>query len=202
MILDLCDQLLKELELAKSPLPLYFQAGISRHTVDDLLGKSNVEISLPDEVYAFYQWRNGLDDDTVNSKASGEVQLFTLAAFTSLKMSIQNYHSPDLRDFSSKGLFPLFDSFVGEFYFIDTNDKSDTYKMIIFYSLSNPYIQHTASIFDSLETCLITIAECYRKRAYYYVPGLSYLEIQPKLEISIWENNNPNSEYYKIIRNS
>jgi hypothetical protein len=28
------------------------------------------------------------------------------------------------------------------------------------------------------------------------------LEINPKLEMSIWEKNNPNSEYYKIMRNS
>jgi hypothetical protein len=74
--------------------------------------------------------------------------------------------------------------------------------MIIFFSFSNPYILKGASIFDSLETCLVTIAECYRKKAYYYTAGYPELEINPELEMSIWEKNNPNSEYYKIMRNS
>jgi hypothetical protein len=203
MILDLCDQLLKELEIARSPLPSYFQPGISKQAVDDLLRKSNVKVSLPDDVYSLYQWRNGLDDDKVKSKAMGEVQLFKLAVFNSLDMSIKTYQYPDVRQYSSsKSLFPLFESSAGDFYFIDTDEKSDTYRMIIFFSFSNPYILNGASIFDSLENCIITVTECYRNRAYYYVPGISHLEIQPKLEISIWENNNPNSEYYKIMRNS
>jgi hypothetical protein len=203
MIEELCEQLLKELEIAGSPLLSYFQPGISRRTVDDILEKNDIELDLPDEVYSLYQWRNGLNEDKVRSKAMGEVGLFTLAVFNSLSNSIKTYQDPDVQKYSpSKGLFPLFESSGGDFYFIDTDKKSDTYKMIIFYSFANPYILHGASIFDSLDTCLVTVVECYRKKAYYYIQGLPDLEINPKLEMSIWEKNNPNSEYYKIMRNS
>jgi hypothetical protein len=201
MITTLCDQLLKELEIARSPLLSHFQPGISRRVVNDVLGKNYVKLKLPDEVYLLYQWRNGLNDDEVNSKASDEVGLFNLATFPSLKISIQNYQGAYLHGHPwFKGLFPLFDNGLGDFYLIDTDKGSDTYKMIMFYSPLISHIAKCASIFDSLDSCLITVAECYRKRAYYYTPDSPCLKIDPKLELSIWERNNPKSEYYKILK--
>jgi hypothetical protein len=203
MIEELCNQLLKELEIARSPLLSYLQAGIPKETVDDVLGKNNVELDIPEEVYSLYQWRNGLDEGKVKSKAMGEIELFRLAVFSSLNISVQSYQGSDLQNYSpSKSLFPLFESSGGEFYLIDTDKKSDTYKMIIYFSFSNPYVLNGASIFDSLDACLTTVVECYRIRAYYYVPGLPDLEINPKLEMPIWEHFNPRSEYYKIMKNS
>ena len=201
---ELCDQLLEEMEVARSPMLSYFQPGISRRIVDDILVKNYVKLTVPEEVYLLYQWRNGLKDDVVNSKDSGEVELFRLATFTSLNISIQNYQGAYLHGHRwFKGLFPLFDNGLGNFYLIDTNQSSDTYKMIMFYSPSNPLIENcVVSIFDSLETCLTTVAECYRKKAYYYIPGSPYLAIDSQLEMSIWGNNNPNSEYYKILKDS
>lgn len=194
---------MNELQIIRSPLLPYFQPGVSRDIVDDLLVKNNVELKLPDEVYELYQWRNGLIDDAISSKSSGEVQLFKLAVFTSVQFSIKNYQGPDLRDWGvSEKLFPLFDSLVGDFYLIDTDKTSDTYKMIMYYSPSNPYFQDAVSIFDSLESCLLTVGECYRQSAYYYPSGSPYFEINPKLEVSIWKKNNPNSEYFKILANS
>jgi hypothetical protein len=201
MITELCDQLLKELEIARSPLLAYFQPGISKKNVEGALLENNIDLTIPSAVYALYAWRNGLTDEIVDSKASGEVRLFQLATFTSLNIAIQNYLAPDLKNLSwSKHLFPLFDSFAGDFYLIDTNEKSDTFKMIMFYSPANPYFENCVSIFDSLETCLTTVAECYREKAYCYIPGSPYLEINPRLELSIWKKNNPNSEYYKIMK--
>jgi hypothetical protein len=203
MIEKLCDQLLNELEIAGSPLPSYFQPGVSRVTVDDTLQKINIKLDIPDEVYSLYQWRNGLNEDVIRSKSSGEVALFNLAVFNSLIVSVKTYQDPDVRKYSgSKGLFPLFESSGGDFYFMDTEKKSDTYKMIIFYSFANPYILNGASIFDSLDSCLTTVIECYRKKAYYYIPGFPNLEINANIEMSIWESNNPRSKYYKIMRNS
>jgi hypothetical protein len=203
MLEELFEQLQKELQIAHSPLLSYLQDGIPKQKIDDLLRNNNVELNIPDEVYSLYQWRNGLDEDKVKSKTMGEVELFRLAIFTSLYTSIQSYQGPDLQQFSpSKSLFPLFESSGGEYYFIDTDVTSSTYKMIIFFSFSNPYILKGASIFDSLETCLVTISECYRRKAYYYTSGYSELEINPEFEMSIWEKNNPNSEYYKIMKNS
>jgi hypothetical protein len=202
-ILKACDQLYNELQAARSPLVSFFQPGIAKQAVDAALKKGGVGIKLPDEVYSLYEWRNGIGEEKLNSMALGEVALFTLAVFNSLNLAIETYHSPDLRSYAwCIGLFPLFESFAGDFYFIDTNEESDTYKMIMFYSFSNPYISKATSVFDSLYSCLTTVAECYKKGAYFYIPGLSYLETNRKQEISIWENNNPKSEYFKILRNS
>ena len=203
MVDKLYDQLLKELEKARSPVLSYLQPGISRPIIDKSLIENNIEVSIPDEVYSLYQWRNGVTEDAINSMSSGEVELFRLAIFDSLGISIQNYQGPDLQNYTwAKGLFPLFDNGLGDYYLIDTKEGSDTYKMIMYHPASNPYIQGIASVFDSLDTCLATVAECYRRKAYYYLPDSPYLEIDPKLEKNLWEEMNPKSEYYKILKNS
>jgi hypothetical protein len=135
--------------------------------------------------------------------SSGEIELFKLAVYRSADMAIKNYQGPEFLNSGVPGqFFPLFDSLHGDLYLIDADKNSATYKMIMFYSSSNPYLDGAVSIFDSLESCLITVAECYRQKAYYYPTGSPYFEINPKLEISIWKKNNPGSEYFKIMANS
>jgi hypothetical protein len=71
--------------------------------------------------------------------------------------------------------------------------------MILYYSLSNPDLPGPTSIFDSLDSCLSTIVECYKEKAYYFNPDSPVLEIEGRLEMAIWRKHNPNSEYYKIL---
>jgi hypothetical protein len=201
MIVELCEQLLLELERAKSPVLSYLQPGISESEVDSRLKSANIDIVFPEEVHALYGWRNGINNEDAETKTLGALRLFKLGIFVSLDFSISNYLEWVIQyDYWPKGLFPLFDSGAGgDYYLIDTNKQSVTHGMILYYSVSNPYFQGTSSIFDSLDLCLTTIIECYREKAYYFNPDSSALQIESPLEMAIWRKRNPNSEYYKIL---
>ncbi|GGB19877.1 SMI1/KNR4 family protein [Puia dinghuensis] len=200
MIVELCEQLLLELQKSKSPVLAYLQPGISKSDVDNSLKLADIDVSLPKEVYSLYEWKNGINDEDSESTPIGELRLFKLGVFVSLNLAIDDYLGLAIRkSYWSKGLFPLFGSGGGDYYLIDTQKRSVTRGMIMYYSPSNPYFQGTASIFDSLDSCLSSIIECYRVKAYYFNPDSPYLEIEGKLEMAIWRKHNPKSEYYRIL---
>ena len=199
MIVELCQQLVDELERSKSPILSYLQPGISRSQVDSKLKLADIDIPFPDEVYALYGWKDGVKDEYADTKALGELELFKLGIFTSLNLAIESYAGAIQYNFWSEELFPLFGSGGGDYYLIDTNKSSPTYQMILFYSPSNPYFEGTISIFDSLDSCLISIIECYGTKAYFFNTDLLGFEIEGKLEMAIWRRNNPKSEYYNTL---
>ena len=200
MIIELCEQLLLELHKSKSSVLSYLQPGISKSDVDKSLQLAGIDISFPKEVYALYGWRNGINDEDSESKTLGELRLFKLGIFVSLNLAVDDYLKQAIRkSYWSKGLFPLFVSGAGDYYLINVNKRSATCGMIMYYSPANPYFQGTASIFDSLKSCLTSIIECYRAKAYYFDLDSPYLEIDPKLEMEIWRKHNPKSEYYRIL---
>lgn len=200
MVVELCEQLLLELEKSKSPVLPYLQPGISKKEIDNSLQLAGIDISFPKEVYSLYGWKNGINDEDSESRPIGELRLFTLGIFVSLNLATVNYLGRAIRkSYWSKGLFPLFESGGGDYYLIDTNKRSRKHGMILFYSPSNPFFQGAVSIFDSLDSCLTSIIECYRAKAYYFDPDSSYFDIEGELETAIWRKHNPKSEYYRIL---
>jgi len=200
MIAHLFKQLFLEMKASNSPLWSYLQPGISKEVVDNNLTKANLDVAFPDEIYSLYEWHNGVNENEAREKDIGELSLFKLGIFSSLSFAIDNYIEYAVQNsYWSKGLFPLFESGGGDYYLIDSNKHSATYKMIFFYSPSNSYFQGVASIFDSLDSLLSSVIECYREKAYYFSPDSPDLEIKPKLEMAIWRKHNPNSEYYRIL---
>ena len=202
MIIDLCEQLLLELQKSRSLVPLYLQPGISRSDVERSLQVAGIDISLPEEVYSLYGWRNGIDEDESDSESTpfGQLQLFTLGIYISLNLAIQEYAQNAIRQsYWPKTLFPLFGSVGGDYYLIDTGNTSLTYGMIMYYSPANPYFQGAVSIFDSLESCLRSVTECYSTKAYHFDLDSHYFEIDALREKAIWRKHNPRSEYYKIL---
>ena len=199
MTIELCEQLLLELGRSISPVLSYLQPGISKSEVDGKLRLAKIGVSFPDEVYSLYGWKNGINDDT-DTRTLGEQWLFKLGIFCSLDLAISNYLEWTTGpSYISKTLFPLFESGGGDYYFVETNKHSASYGMILYYSPSNPDLPGPTSIFDSLDSCLRSIVECYRQKAYYYNPDSPDLEIEWDLEKTIWKKLNPNSEYYKIL---
>jgi SMI1 / KNR4 family (SUKH-1) len=175
MIAELCDQLLHELIIVKSPIVSSLQPGNSKEITENLLKEANINLVIPDEVYSLYGWRNGITEDDASSKDFGEISLFTLGIFTPLNFSIDSYkESAIVKGYWAESLIPLFESGGGDYFLIDTHEKSITYKMILFYSPSNPYIHQPTSIFDSLDSLLTNIIECYREKAYYFSPDSPY----------------------------
>ena len=200
MTVELCNQLLLELQRSKSPVLAYLQPGISKRDVDNSLKSADIDISFPKEVYSLYEWKNGIGDEDAQSRTLGELSLFTLGIFVSLNLAIVDYLEQSIhRSYWSKGLFPIFGSGGGDYYLIDTNKRSVTYGMIMYYSPYNPYFQGTLSIFDSLDPCLTCVIECYREKAYYFDHDKPYLQTNAILEMSIKRKHNPKAEYYKIL---
>jgi hypothetical protein len=198
MTIELYEQLLLELERAKSPVLSYLQPGISKKDVDNILKLEGIDISLPDEVYDLYGWKNGIYDEEANTRSLGQLTLFTLGIFVSFNIAAVDYRERAVQyNYWPRGLFPLFGSGGGDYYLIDTNKQSVNFRMILFYSPSNPSFQGTVSAFDSLDSCLRSIIECYREKVYYIEPGSPYFESGDG-EWAIRRKHNPRSEYYRI----
>ena len=83
----------------------------------------------------------------------------------------------------------------------DKTVPSDKKIYALLYLRQNEPIPNIISIFDSLQSCLTTIIECYSTRAYWYNSESSSLQINPMKELGIWRKYNVNSEYYKILDN-
>jgi hypothetical protein len=102
-----------------------------------------------------------------------------------------------------KKVFPIFESGLGDYFLLDIDQKSDTHGMIMFWSPSDPYFQGVISIADSFVSLLKTLLKCYKEGIYLFeknADGQRVLVCDPKAEHSIWENNNPQSQYYKVLR--
>ncbi len=197
----LLNQLSKELERIKSPLIDFFQPGIARRDIDEKLKKEGVALQMPAEVFDLYKWRNGLKEEILDSKAIGEISLFSLGIFSSLAAAIKSYqHYAIQNKYWDEGMFPLWESGGGDFYLIDCNKKSKTYRRIMFFSHIDPIVSDgVKSKFDSIETLIQSILECYQRGIYRYdYPDRSFLEVDDKLQLIVFIGNNQKSEYWKI----
>jgi hypothetical protein len=196
---ELLDKLYKILEAADSPLVLLLQEGISESYIDNALSTNGITLNLPPEVYDLYAWRNGIKGYGIEPSIEGDIRLFDGGAFFPIEFAIESYIYYALRNtYWKEGLFPLFETGGGEYYLMDCKEESETYRMIFYFSLANPYIQGVISQFDSLESLFTSIVECYEKSVYYYVTEPEkQLMVSVTGEQQIFQKNNPKSEYWR-----
>src|ERR1044072_8480499 len=116
------------LDKAKAPLANILQKGIGKETIQEKI--KGLNINLPGEVYALYEWRNGtfIPDD---SYSYDQTWIFPLGTFCSIEESVESYrYFVGNDDYWNNTMFMLFKSGTGEMYLIDCNDESPTYHMI------------------------------------------------------------------------
>jgi len=155
-------------------------------------------MGIPKNIQELYQWKNG----TITDDAPlGQCWLFPLGSLMSAEKSFryyQNFVNSD--EYWIDGMFPVFESLGGDFYLIDINATSPTKGFVFFYSRSAVDFETIISKYDSLETLLRTIVECFKSGVYFYNQLSGYLEFQFQLEREINIKNNPKSAYWTLFK--
>ena len=192
-IKQLLVELESELDRTHAPILHRLNQGRTENELRDIFGG----MQILDDVYALYMWKDGTD--TTNA-ALGKCWLFKMGALIPAQKAVQYYKKFVNRDeYWIDGMFPLFESLGGDFYLIDINSTSPTYGFIFFYYPGAVDFEVIISKYDSLETLVRTILECFRRGAYFYDKNALTLEFTPELEREITKNNNPRSAYWTLF---
>lgn len=174
----------------EAPILNYLQEGTELFVEDSVLEQ------LPIEVKLLYRWRNGtkLTEDT----SLGKLWLFNFGVFLPIEQAL-TYYKEGINNLTKwdEGMFPLFASGGGEFYLIDCNKSSVNYGMIFHHSIGNIDFDIIITMYDSLNTFVNTIYQCYKEKAYYF-SNIGGIEFDVEKEKLISSALNPNSEYWKI----
>ncbi len=183
----------KELKKANCPVLEYLNPGISKFEVDQLL--KQFDLKLPTECYTLYAWKNG----TGKTPKNIQTWILPLGMFSSIENSIEMYKVLAGKDAHwSKTMFMIFEGDgSGDWFLLECNKKSPYYGMLFFHSITNVDFDVIISMYDSIESFITTLIECFSEKAYYYEDN--FLQIDQKKSIIISKCNNPQSDYWKKI---
>lgn len=189
--------LFEELIKSNSAIVNWLQPGISKNNIEEKLQAHRM--IFPTEVYDLYAWKNGIQEEKLETRRLGELSMFRLGIFPPFEINLSDYG-----EFRSAGLwdenfFPVFGSGGGDFYLIDCDKSSRTYGMLHYYSPSAVDYKGIITIYDSLESLISTVVRCYESKIYYFSDS-GILNINFDLEIPISKSENPKSEYWKIYQ--
>jgi|GEM_PF-573515 len=203
---QLLESLLNELERHSAPVLRYLKDGISKEKIEAAFKEKNIQLQLPEEALELYNWKNGVpafieEDEPI----IGELELFTLGVYTSFELSLDTYISHILKsDFFTPSMFPLFESGGGELFLLECNPISPEYKKILMFTLHDPvFVEPVESKYDSLESLLLTVLECYQKGIYFFSEfgGKRVFDIQRLSEVEVATKHNPKSYYWAALQN-
>ncbi len=203
---NLLNELLEELIRNQSHIVHLLQPGLNSKQIDEKI--IDLPIDLPKEVYALYKWRNGINWS--DKYSLGEMWIFPLGIFTSIERSIENYkYYQNTNDkFWNESLFMLFEGGGGEMFFIDCNENSISYRMIIMLDYGAVDHEILITIYDSLNKLIETIVECYKEKIFWFEDTdpnydlqrpLKILNRDSRREIIKSRDKNPNAELWKIF---
>ena len=198
----LLDQLLEVLTNLNSPLVPFLQLGVSIEYIKE--ETSTIPLNIPEELFIFYGWKNGITNKNIEDYPLSTFELFTLANPISIEDSIEihKFHAIDKNYWENK-YFPLFESGLGDYFLQDIDSKSETSGMIMFFSPISPYFQGVITIADSFVSLIETILSCYKEKIYNFqidAEGKKYLTTKSHPEFTLWEKHNPKSQYRKVLQ--
>ncbi|KIC94444.1 SMI1/KNR4 family protein [Flavihumibacter solisilvae] len=192
-------QLLEALEvlLVKINAPLLYSLneGLDGNNILDLERANGFE--LPSEIKELYKWKNGSNAD-YDPRIGGGF-LFRSAILMPLTKAYAeyNYTISNQFDFYLDSYFPLFESLNEEFFVIDCDPESETFKMILSYQTKHVYLTAGAvPVYDSPQTMIESITRCFSEKAYYYTK-INQFEVDYELEDEIKASLNPKARYLK-----
>lgn len=165
------------------------------HTRDEIIAKMNsIDISIPEDLIELYSWHNGIK---IKDEALGELWLFPLAIFFCLEDAIKFYNDiNNTNKYWKPKMFPVFGDGGGDFYLIDLDEHSQNYGQYFYYCLSDPFFDGIISIFDTTESALKTIYECYKQYVLFKEKALENLTFNDKKYFEIGEKINPKSDFW------
>ncbi|MFL9483976.1 hypothetical protein ACI6Q2_14450 [Chitinophagaceae bacterium LWZ2-11] len=150
---------------------------------DDIINSKLQKAGINDDnVKAWFQWKNGEQEDTYAQimECSGVLSLDDVE-----KYSNGNRFNPLLK--------PLFSE--GDFMFLFNTNLGPHYGKLYFYSVACLYIDYPISYYDSMEDMVKTIIEAYRVGAYKYEND--WLDVEESQFNNIAKSYNKNSVYWR-----
>lgn len=190
------ESLFSVLKEKKSPLIELFNDGLTREQIDHLLQESQLDLELVPEFYDLYEWKNGVN---IYDNKGLYFGFFTLAVFVPLEILIESYIYYALdNDYWEKKLFPVFSNLCGDFYLLDIEPKSPTFKKVYIFSPLTVF-SGVITVYDSLPKLLETIICCYKEDVYKYSPDENFVIIEPYKKREIAKRINPDSDYWKLF---
>jgi hypothetical protein len=167
--------------------------GLNEFDIKQLL--TSVSLPINEEIIYLYSWRNGVSFD---NKEISHLELFPEGIFLSLEDAIKTYRISVFQESLWEDLlFPLFTNGAGDYYLFDMNVESETKGMILLYAPSLLLAENPQTIFDSLESFINTVLECYKQKAFKIIDNDGYIDIDYELREQIAKDNNPNSVFWK-----
>jgi len=165
------------------------------HTRDEIIAKMNsIDISVPEDLIELYSWHNGIK---VKDEALGGLWLFPLAIFFCMEDSIKFYNNiNNTNEYWKPKMFPVFGDGGGDFYLIDLDVHSQNYGQYFYYCLSDPFFDGIISIFDTTESALKTIYECYKRDVLVKEENSDILNFNNKEYFKTGKKINPRSTFW------
>jgi hypothetical protein len=162
-VIEKLDAILEFLVKLNCPLVNLLQPPLEEDEFEKLM--AGMPITLPDEVVSLFKWRNGVDSKSDNFL--GGTWLFPRAVFYEFSHTVSRYKEGAGRDkFWNPTKFMLFETGGGELYLIECNPDSSNFGTIYKYDLCAIEFDTLIPIYDSIESLLDTVLECYSNGIY------------------------------------
>lgn len=186
----LLDRILSHLTRLQQPVVGLLQEGLDHQDIENSVAL--LPMSLPEEVYRLYEWRNGTRRH--ERRPMKHLYFFPGFYFLSLDEAVTSYQlfANDSRWNSS--WFPLFANGGGDFYAAVGTAERQQSSEIIGFMLDLPDDEQVAE-YESLEKMLLTMATCYDEEVF-YVQSDGYLDADDRRRSQIAKRLNPNIPLY------
>lgn len=160
-----------------------------------------INIKCCPELLELYRWKSGCDKKMLfeieNIEKSRKLCSFGNLSTISISTSMyKEYQVCNQYWFIDECLFPLvFDGIYEDPVLINLNEKSKDYKAIYYYSPAVVLSEDPMKVYDSIESWIETIIQCYKKHIY-RIDKEGYLINDVKAEVELTRKLNPDSEYW------
>jgi hypothetical protein len=187
--------------LEKSRPFLYscLQPGLSKESIDAF--SSSVSVNLLPEAYELYNWRNGVLLDVLENESLGRMWIIHLGVFAPFEVSLDEHTQYVSSGYWDAKQFPLFGSGAGDYYLLDCDIQSHTFKMVLYFSPSAVDFETLIPIYDSLEHLIKTTIECYQS-GIYIQDEHENLKVNYQKLYRIGQKINPRSKYWELYVSS
>lgn len=183
----------------ESPLVNLLQPPLQKEEIKKKI--ASFSMILPEEVYSLFGWMNGVDSSIEHFL--GAAWLFPGGGYYEFERAFEMYREEAGKDdFWNRSKFGIFESGGGDTYLIECAQNSPDFGKIYLYDIGSVDFDRMISIYDSLESLLSTIIECYTDQIYVCdkVTGVQTPDRATFLkEVLIAKKYNPNSEFWSIF---
>ena len=198
-------ELIKELENILiengNPILKYMDVEASRKSEEDIKNSfKSLGLECCPELLELYQWKSGCDRKTLFEfedayKPKSLCSFGNLVAYPISAEMYKEYLQEDEYWFTNDCMVPIISYGVYEDpILINLNSKSKDFKAIFYYS---PGItgENPEKIYDTIESWLETIIQCYKSHIY-HIDNDGYLVCDSDAEAELTRKLNPNSEFW------